>query len=185
MKAYGLESYQRGRAQVGFTERSRLFMKILSNRALVDPFLEAIGGLAAAGLFAFAGWRAMSGESSAGALVGFIVAIAAASPEVRALGTLNSVLGEGLAAADRVYAAIDAKQTVVDAPDAVNLDTSVWQGGTRGCPLFLPRRQPGLAGAEPSVQSRVRRSRWSVLRGRASRLSSTFSCAFTMLRQGP
>jgi subfamily B ATP-binding cassette protein MsbA len=118
VKAYGLETYQRARATAGFGERSRLYMKILRNRAIVDPFLELIGGLALAGLFAFAGWRAIQGESSIGVVVSFIAAIATASPEVRALGTLNSVLNEGLAAAARIYAVLDTEPQIIDRPDA-------------------------------------------------------------------
>ena len=122
VKAFGLEAYQRRRASAGFNERSRLYMKILRAKAAVDPFLEAMGGAALAGLFAFAGWRAIHGAASVGDLLGFIAMLAVASPEVRALGTLNAVLGEGMAAADRVYAAIDAKRTIIDAPDAIALD---------------------------------------------------------------
>src|SRR5262249_44176089 len=51
-------------------------------------------------------------------LLAFIGAVAAASPEVRALGTLNSAVNEGLAAAERLYAQIDAKPIVIDRPDA-------------------------------------------------------------------
>jgi subfamily B ATP-binding cassette protein MsbA len=108
----------------GLEERSRLYMKILRNKALVDPFLEALGGIALAGLFAFAGWRAIHGAASVGDLLSFIAMLAVASPEVRALGTLNSVLGEGMAAADRVYVAIDAKRTIVDAPNAIALEAA-------------------------------------------------------------
>ncbi len=122
VKAFGLEAYQRGRARAGFEERSRLYMKILRAKAAVDPFLEAMGGAALAGLFGFAGWRAINGAASVGDLLGFVTMLAVASPEVRALGTLNAVLGEGMAAADRVYAAIDAKRTIVDARDAISLD---------------------------------------------------------------
>jgi subfamily B ATP-binding cassette protein MsbA len=122
VKAYGLETYQRGRARAAFEERARLYLKILRSKALVDPFLEVVGGIALAGLFAFAGWRAMQGEATVGELIGFITAIGVASPEVRALGTLNSVVNEGLAAADRVYRAIDAPVEVHDRPGAVALD---------------------------------------------------------------
>lgn len=121
VKAFGLEAYQRGRARAGFEERSHLYLKILRAKAMVDPILEAMGGFAIAGLFAFAGWRAISGESSVGDLLGIIAMLAVASPEVRALGTLNSVLSEGLAAAERVYLAIDARRSIVDGPDAIAL----------------------------------------------------------------
>lgn len=108
MKAYSLEDWQRRRAHDAFVDRSRLYMKVLRSKAIVDPFLEVVGGVALAGLFAFAGWRTLTGHASAGELIGFVTALATASPEVRALGTLNSVVGEGLAAAERVYSVVDA-----------------------------------------------------------------------------
>jgi subfamily B ATP-binding cassette protein MsbA len=153
VKAFGLEAYQRGRAMTGFQERSRLYMKILSAKALVDPFLEALGGAALAGLFAFAGWRAIHGAASVGDLLSFIAMLAVASPEVRALGTLNSVLGEGLAAADRVYAAIDAKRTIVDAPNAIALDNAKGDVELVHASFAYPGASPALNGlslkAEP------------------------------------
>ncbi|HEV7692659.1 MAG TPA: ABC transporter ATP-binding protein, partial [Hyphomonadaceae bacterium] len=121
VKAFALESYQRGRALGGFSERARLYMKILRSKALVDPFLEIIGGIALAGLFAFAGWRALSGGMTVGDLVGIIAAVGIASPEIRALGTLNSVVSEGMAAVARVYAVLDEKSDITDRPDAVSL----------------------------------------------------------------
>jgi ATP-binding cassette, subfamily B, bacterial MsbA len=124
VKAYGLEDYQRGRARAGFTERARLYMKVLRSKALVDPLLEVIGGVALAGLFAFAGWRALSGAITVGELVGIITAIGVASPEVRAFATLNSVVNEGLAAAARIYAVIDAEPLVKDKPDAKDLSSA-------------------------------------------------------------
>lgn len=120
VKAFGLEDFQKSRARASFEDRARLYLKILRSKAVVDPFLEVVGGLALAGLFAFAGWRAATGEMSVGDLVGFITAIAVASPEVRALGTLNSVLNEGLAAAERVYRVMDAPARITDRPGAVD-----------------------------------------------------------------
>lgn len=124
VKAFGLEGFQQDRARSAFEDRARLYLKILRSKAFVDPFLEVIGGLALAGLFAFAGWRALTGEMSVGDLVGFITAIAVASPEVRALGTLNSVLNEGLAAAERVYRVMDLPIRVKDKPGAVDIKTA-------------------------------------------------------------
>jgi subfamily B ATP-binding cassette protein MsbA len=118
VKAFGLEAYQNARASAGFVERARLYMKVLRAKAMVDPFLEIVGGVALAGLFAFAGWRALSGDITVGELVGIIAAIGIASPEIRALGTLNAVVNEGLAAATRIYAVLDEPQGVADKPGA-------------------------------------------------------------------
>ena len=119
VKAFGLEGYQKGRAHKGFFERARLYMKVLRAKALVDPLLEIVGGVALAGLFAFAGWRALTGDISVGEVLGVIVAIGVASPEIRALGTLNGALNEAMAAATRIYAVIDETQHVGDKPGAV------------------------------------------------------------------
>lgn len=121
VKAFRLESYQSVRANAGFLERAKLYMKVLRTKALVDPFLEIVGGVALAGLFMFAGWRVMTGDITVGGVLGVIVAIAVASPEVRALGTLNAAVNEALAAAARVYAVLDQKPSVIDRPDAVAL----------------------------------------------------------------
>ena len=119
VKAFGLESYQKGRAHKGFFERARLYMKVLRAKALVDPLLEIVGGVALAGLFAFAGWRALTGDISVGEVLGVIVAIGVASPEIRSLGTLNGALNEARAAVTRIYAVMDEPQHVGDKPGAV------------------------------------------------------------------
>jgi len=152
IKAFGLEEYQRNRALGGFNERARLYLKVLRSKALVDPFLEIVGGLALAGLFAFAGWRAMQGEATVGELVGFIAAIGIASPEIRAVGTLNSVINEGLAAADRVYAAIDAPVTVADRPDAREITTSEGRVEFADVVFSYPGASPALNGLTFSAQ---------------------------------
>ncbi|MEM8616432.1 MAG: ABC transporter ATP-binding protein [Pseudomonadota bacterium] len=109
IKAYGLEGYQKDRAKLGFIERSRLFLKVLTDKAAVDPILEVTGGVALAGILGFSAWRIATGDSSLGALLGIIGAIGIAAPELRALGTLNAVAQEGAAASDRVFEILDAR----------------------------------------------------------------------------
>lgn len=118
VKAYGLEDYQGGRAKAGFRERSRLFLKVLTDRAAVDPILEITGGVALAGILGFAAWRISNGAATLGDLLRIIAALAIASPELRALGTLNAVAQEGGAAADRVFEIVDAEPIVADHEDA-------------------------------------------------------------------
>ncbi|MFN4102099.1 MAG: ABC transporter transmembrane domain-containing protein, partial [Pararhodobacter sp.] len=118
VKAYGLEGWQKGRAETSFVERSRLFLKVLTKRAGVDPVLEVFGGLALAALLGFVTWRILQGESTLGDLLAFIGAVAVAAPEVRALGAISAVAQEGAAAADRVFEIVDAAPVVADAPGA-------------------------------------------------------------------
>jgi len=123
IKAYGLETYQKDRAKLGFVERSRLFLKVLTDKAAVDPILEVTGGIALAGILGFSAWRIANGDSSLGALLGIIGAIGIAAPELRALGTLNAVAQEGGAAADRVFEVVDQLPVVADRSDAIALET--------------------------------------------------------------
>lgn len=122
VKAYGLEGWQKERAAKGFAERSRLFLKVLSKRAGVDPVLEIFGGLALAALLGFVAWRIAAGESTLGDLLGFIAAVGIAAPEVRALGSIGAVAQEGAAAADRVFDIVDQAPRVADAPGAGKIE---------------------------------------------------------------
>ena len=153
VKAFSLEPYQKDRASKGFIERARLYMKVLRAKALVDPFLELVGGLALAGLFAFAGWRALTGDITVGDLLGIIVAIGIASPEIRALGTLNSVVNEGLAAATRVYAVIDAPVHVADSPDAQDIGRARGDVAFTDVTFSYPGSSPALAGLSFSAKA--------------------------------
>ncbi|MCI4644198.1 MAG: ABC transporter ATP-binding protein/permease [Hyphomonadaceae bacterium] len=121
VKAYGLEEYQTERARKGFIERSRLFLKVLTDRAAVDPILEVTGGVALAGILGFAAWRIAHDAASLGDLLRIIGALAIASPELRALGTLNAVAQEGGAAADRVFEIVDAEPQLALPSPAVEL----------------------------------------------------------------
>ncbi len=123
IKAFGLEDWLKARAEQGFAQRSRLFLKVLSTRAGVDPVLEVFGGLALAALIGFVAWRIASGDNTLGDLLGVIGAVGVAAPEVRALGTISAVAQEGGAAADRVFEIVDAKTTVSDKAGAVSLST--------------------------------------------------------------
>lgn len=121
VKAYGLETYQKSRAKLGFTERSRLFLRVLSQRAAVDPILEVVGGIAIAALLGFVSFRIAAGTNTLGDLLGIIGLIGVASPEVRALGSISAVAQEGAAAADRVYEIVDAPARVRDRADAIDM----------------------------------------------------------------
>ena len=146
VKAYGLEDYQRDRAGKGFLERSILFLKVLKDKAAVDPILEITGGLAIAGIFAFTAWQISSGDTSIGALLAIVTALGIASPELRALGTLNAVAQEGAAAADRVYDILDTAPAIADVPGADVLKTDRAAIEFKDVHFSYPDGSPALRG---------------------------------------
>ncbi|MAP93642.1 MAG: ABC transporter permease [Ponticaulis sp.] len=118
VKAYGLETYQSDRMKRGFKDRARLYLKVLADKAAVDPILEVAGGIAIAGVLAISAWRISQGDSTLGDFLSFLVLVGIAAPEIRALGTLNAVAQEGGAAADRVFEVLLSPDRMADKPDA-------------------------------------------------------------------
>lgn len=123
VKTYGLEAYEQNRADRRFDGLYTILMKMARSRSALDPFLEVLGGVAVGGVIAFLGYRAAvsgdgSGIDSVGDFAAFITALLLAAQPVRAIGTLNGILQEGLAAAQRVYELLDEKPAIVDSPGA-------------------------------------------------------------------
>ncbi|MCH9806390.1 MAG: ABC transporter ATP-binding protein/permease [Alphaproteobacteria bacterium] len=118
IKTFRLEDYTSKRVHRSFEQVFRLRMKSVRNRARLDPMLEALGGLAVAGVIAFAYWRISSGISTVGDFMGFLTALLMAAQPIRALGNLTGRIQEGLAAAESLYGLLDEKPEIVDKPGA-------------------------------------------------------------------
>ena len=118
VRAYRLEAAEESRAARAFAELRGSLFRIARTRARVDPILEALGGLTVGVVLGFVGWRVVSGQGTIGEFTGFVAALLIAARPVRALGSLNASLQEGLAGLARVFAVLDAPRLVADAPDA-------------------------------------------------------------------
>ena len=121
VKSYRLEDYERTRANKEFEDRFSLMMRLVRNRAWIEPLMEVLGGLAIGAVLALVGWRLLNGSDTLGQFTGFVTALLIAARPIRAIGTLNTVLQEGLAAVQRVFDLLDEQPTVVEALGAVPL----------------------------------------------------------------
>lgn len=146
VKTYGLEDYETERAGKSFAERLRFLFRITENKARVDPILEIAGGVALAGLVAFAGWRLMNGETSIGNILGVLTGIGVMSPAIRAIGTLNAVVQEGFAVLDRVFSVLDEVNTVTPSLDAPVLSASAGEVALSGVRFAYPDGTVALDG---------------------------------------
>ena len=146
VKTYGLEDYETRRADRSFSDRLRFLFRITENKARVDPILEIAGGIALAGLVGFAGWRLMGGETSIGNILGVLTGIGVMSPAIRAIGTLNSVVQEGFAVLERVFAILDTPENVAPALDAPDLETRGGAIALEGVGFTYPDGTPALSG---------------------------------------
>lgn len=121
VRIYRMETHEATRVGQSLDLLHGAFLRIAKGRARVDPVLEVLGGTAVAGVLGFAGWRAAMGGATLGDFTAFITALLTASRPLRALGSLNAALQEGLAGMERVFGIIDTPPAVARRPNAVAL----------------------------------------------------------------
>jgi subfamily B ATP-binding cassette protein MsbA len=121
VKTYRLEGYVAAKAREVFDTLHGLRVRAANQYARVEPILEALGGLAVAGVLVLIGWRIASGASSLGDFVGFVSALLIAAQPMRSLGNVNGILQQGLAAAERIFSIIDREAAIRDKANAAPL----------------------------------------------------------------
>lgn len=114
VKAFQLEAIEKGRNETAFEALYAKFVNLLAGRAKIDPILEALGGVAVAGVIALASYQVAQGTMQIGDVIGFITALLLLVQPVRALGTLNAVTQEAAAAARRIFALLDRQNQIVN-----------------------------------------------------------------------
>ncbi len=153
VRAYRLEEAEEHRAETAFNHLYLALLRMTRGRARVDPVLEVLGGAAVAAVIGFAGWRAAVGSNTIGNFTGFVAALLIASRPLRALGSLNMAIQEGLAGLVRVFKVIDEQPRITDAPDAIRLPAGRGLVEFRDVGFVYPDGRPGLRGlsfvAEP------------------------------------
>ena len=146
VRAYRLETTELHRAQSAFKDLYSALLRMTKSRARVDPVLEVLGGLAVAAVIGFSGWRAAGGSGSIGNFTGFVAALLIASRPLRALGSLNAAVQEGLAGLVRVFSVVDERPTIRDAPDARPLPAGGGNVRFDDVRFIYPDGRAGLSG---------------------------------------
>jgi subfamily B ATP-binding cassette protein MsbA len=118
VKAYGMETYEVGRARALFERVYALVDRANRTRSVASPMIEALGGAAIAVVILYGGHQVIAGVRTPGAFFSFMTALLLAYQPVKSLANLNASLQEGLAAAQRVFEVLDLEPTIRDAPDA-------------------------------------------------------------------
>ncbi len=118
VRGYGMENHEHKRVQ-GVTENIfKLAIKSYHVGALSSPLMEIMSGLAITTVVLYGNWRIEQGHTTTGALFSFIMAFILAFDPMRRAAKVNGQLQAGLAAAERVFALLDTRPSIVDAPQA-------------------------------------------------------------------
>ena len=124
VKAYRAEDYEANRAKSVINRLFELQNKAGKVRSASHPIMETLGGLAIVAVIIYGGNQVIEGGRTTGAFFSFITALLLAYEPVKRLANLNTSLQEGMAAAQRLYSALDIAPRIIDAPNATTLNVS-------------------------------------------------------------
>jgi len=144
IRAYGLEAHEKSRADANFEKLYRALIRMTKTRARLDPMMEVLAGVAIALVIGFEGWRNATGSGGVGTFMGFISALLIAARPLRALGTMNAAIQEGLAGLIRVFSVIDEPPAIADFPGAQPLPDGPGEVQFRNVAFAYPDGRPGL-----------------------------------------
>jgi len=148
VKAYGLEEHVSDRAHMRLSVRLQTMLKVVRRRAAAVPTTDLFAGLVISATLFYAGFQAHQGTLELNDFVAFLSAMLLAQQPVRNLSQLWPVVSGGVAAANRVFAVIDAQPTIVDLPGAAEL---VVQSAPSGGSVEVRNIQFAYQGNEPSI----------------------------------
>ena len=121
VKMENREAYEEGRVAAVVDRRQRHLIKGSNARAMAAPATETFTTVIIAAVFVYAGWRAQSGQMTAGVFFAFLTNLLMAAQSLRQVANLQTVFSEGLTAARRLFSALDVEATIVDPPGATAL----------------------------------------------------------------
>jgi subfamily B ATP-binding cassette protein MsbA len=118
VKAYGLEDHTADRIGAQLSQRLHFLVKAVRRRAAAVPTADVFMGIVVAATLYYAGYQVVHRQVELNQLFAFIGAMILALQPVRNLSQVSAYTSSGSAAAQRVFAVIDAKATITDAAGA-------------------------------------------------------------------
>jgi len=110
VKVYGAQAFERARYS-GFANRIlRLNMKVETTRALSSALVQILAALALAAIVWVSVHEALDGRLNPGEFVQLMTAMMGIIPSLRRITNVQSVLGRGGAAAERLFGVLDSRE---------------------------------------------------------------------------
>jgi len=123
-KGFAMEDYEEEKFSHEIEEYFDAKIKTAKLRAIFMPLGTVVSSLGTILIIWYGGQQAMSGAISLGGLWMFYRYSVQLGRPVRMIGNMTSMVERALTAADRVFEIIDAKISVSDKPDAIDMPTT-------------------------------------------------------------
>ena len=121
VKVDNREAFEQERIAEVIARRQTHIIKGANIGASVAPAIEVIMSWVIAGAIVYVGWRISQGRLLLGDLFAFFGALLMAGQALRQLANMQPVFIQGLTAAERIFAVMDTRPHITDAPNATPL----------------------------------------------------------------
>ncbi len=148
VKSFQLEHLLRRRMNRGVESVERLANKIVAVKALVNPLIETIGGLAVAAAVVYAGWRNVSYGDTPGQFFAFITALLMAADPARRLSKLQLQLATSAVGVRMMYELLDKPAAEVEDDHRPDLLASAGEVRFESVSFSYDRDSPVLKGLD-------------------------------------
>lgn len=121
VKAFGMEDYENKR----FAEENRklydISMKETKRYEMVSPMMELFGAIGTGVVIWYGGYQVIKGTTTPGTFFSFMTAMIMLYDPIRKLSTMNSVIQQSMAAAERVFSILGLNADIVDKDGNIEL----------------------------------------------------------------
>lgn len=110
VKVYGAQQFERTRYSGLANRILRLNMKVETTRAIASAMVQILAAIALAGIVWVATREALVGQLNPGEFVKLMTAMMGIIPSLRRITNVQSVIGRGVAAAERLFQVLDTEE---------------------------------------------------------------------------
>jgi subfamily B ATP-binding cassette protein MsbA len=110
VKVHGAQAFERDRYSTFANRILRLNMKVETTRAISSALVQILAALALAAIVWVAVREALQGQLNPGEFVQLMTAMMGIIPSLRRITNVQSVIGRGVAAAERLFSILDAEE---------------------------------------------------------------------------
>ena len=148
VKMENREAYEEDRVAAVVATRQRHIVSGDNARATAAPVSETLMMIVVAAVLAYEGWRASTGHPDVGAFVAFFAALLMAGQALRQVSNLLTVVGQGVVAGRRLFAALDVEPEIRDRPGAPALTVNEGVIRLSGVAFAYAAGAPVLSGVD-------------------------------------